>query len=680
MALRWFPSLAVWGSALAALAWQWCPVPAVLAAAVVGGLLGVCFAWLLARKPLRLSAVWLVALGGTILVATGAQGLRGARWPARLLDGEIVFLATQCALWGVGSLLLSGALRSTALRQRSAATAEAVGICMVLLGLFSGHRDGFLNRPYFLVDPLWARGIDPMPVFLALGTLIALAALLLAAGHARQRQLDLALLCLAMIAFYALFPATLARRLPGGDDRALEESQEAGNPPIAVLIFRDDYTPASGIYYFRQRVLSRFNGAQLVTAPAEGVDGDLLETWPDQKSQATLSRVDPSLFSSLASRLVLVRPADRPFGLIDLETLTAIGNPDPSRFYRAFETSSRVFVGGVTDLVGRRAGDPNWSEGLQRRYLEAPEDQRYALLVQEILGGLTPEDREDPFKKAIAIKLWLEQEGTYSLDPPVEGSDPVSDFLFGDLTGHAELFARSTVRLLRTAGLPSRLAQGFAVSAAQRGDGSALLLTAGSAHTWAELYLEGLGWMPIDIQPIRTLVPPGDPPDASLQQMLGDLARQTPEEEREGVDPAAARDLQHSLRKGFQRSFLPALAVLLAGLYGVKLWRRFANLWSVGEAAPWTAYRGALDRLAERGLVRVKGESREAFARRCQDASATFAVLTRVYLEYNLGGKAPREREEYSRLLGQVAKELGVGPWWSRWLRALDPISWWRAR
>ena len=60
-------------------------------------------------------------------------------------------------------------------------------ILLTFVSLFAAHRQGYINRPFFLVDPLWSRGIDPMPIFLALGGAVAMLVAFLSLSHHRVR-------------------------------------------------------------------------------------------------------------------------------------------------------------------------------------------------------------------------------------------------------------------------------------------------------------------------------------------------------------------------------------------------------------------------------------------------------------------------------------------------------------
>src|SRR5262249_3197424 len=150
-------------------------------------------------------------------------------------------------------------------------------------------------------------------------------------------------------------------------------------------------------------------------------------------------------------------------------------------------------------------------------------------------------------------------------------------------------FAHAAAYLLRARGLPARIAEGYIADEARRGNGSAILLRRKDAHAWAELYLDGFGWIIVDVAPQRVLDPPDTPPDPDLQRMLGELARgdktagKSPDGKAHGM----------GLREMARWAGLGLLAMLAAAsllLYLVKLWRRLAPLWASPGEAPRVAY------------------------------------------------------------------------------------------
>jgi hypothetical protein len=97
-----------------------------------------------------------------------------------------------------------------------------------------------------------------------------------------------------------------------------------------------------------------------------------------------------------------------------------------------------------------------------------------------------------------------------------------------------------------------------------------------------------------------------------------------------------------------------ALVVVLGALllmYAIKLWRKVIPRLAAPRQLPRVAYRAALDKLAEAGISREDGESREAFAKRLEDRAPTLAKMTAWHLAARLGD--PRRpvdgRDEYSR-------------------------------
>jgi protein-glutamine gamma-glutamyltransferase len=73
-------------------------------------------------------------------------------------------------------------------------------------------------------------------------------------------------------------------------------------------------------------------------------------------------------------------------------------------------------------------------------------------------------------------------------------------FLFDRKEGHCEYFASAMVILLRAAGVPARLVNGF-VGAEWHDWGNYLIVRQSHAHSWVEAYLPGVGWAVFDPTP-----------------------------------------------------------------------------------------------------------------------------------------------------------------------------------
>ena len=126
-----------------------------------------------------------------------------------------------------------------------------------------------------------------------------------------------------------------------------------------------------------------------------------------------------------------------------------------------------------------------------------PEDLAfYRQCVAEALQNLPP-DRRDPLDEAAALRDWVSHRCVYTLTLPAlpEGTDHVHAFLGDTRKGYCDLFASSLAVLCRTAGIPARLAVGFAPGDP---DGASFNLRAEDKHAWTEVYFPGTGWIAFD--------------------------------------------------------------------------------------------------------------------------------------------------------------------------------------
>jgi hypothetical protein len=372
-----------------------------------------------------------------------------------------------------------------------------------------------------------------------------------------------------------------------------------------------------------------------------------------------------------------------PFALESPFSYEPVANPNPQRFVRAWRFESLSQTVDYRQLMNRRAGATAWTPEVRQYYLEGPTDPRFRQLAERIVRERLPSRlRSDPFARALAVKLWMDHEFIYSTrHRHANVPDPTADFLFGNRTGYCVHFAHSAVFLWRSLGIPSRVSTGYHSDESNRRGGSTILLRGGDAHAWPELYVDGYGWIVLDIAPERNLDPPGNAPDEDLQRILGEMARQqppdptqTPQQEQQRPQ----RRVNYGRMIGFGALALVAGALLL--LYAIKLWRRVIPALAAPRALPRVGYRKALDLLAEGGISREEGETREAFAARLAGRVPSLGKLTSMHLAARLGDPArPMDgREEFSRAawrdaLGALRRELPAAT--KRWRRALGFIN-----
>ncbi|HKW72299.1 MAG TPA: transglutaminaseTgpA domain-containing protein [Candidatus Dormibacteraeota bacterium] len=124
----------------------------------------------------------------------------------------------------------------------------------------------------------------------------------------------------------------------------------------------------------------------------------------------------------------------------------------------------------------------------------SPEARRLAV---QIRGNTTA-----TFDVVMAVTTYLQRNFHYTLDLPhvPAGRDPVDWFLFDVKTGYCEQFATAEALMLRSLGIPARLATGYST-----GDYDPVLNQAvvreHDAHAWVEVLFPGHGWVPVDPTP-----------------------------------------------------------------------------------------------------------------------------------------------------------------------------------
>jgi transglutaminase-like putative cysteine protease len=276
-----------------------------------------------------------------------------------------------------------------------------------------------------------------------------------------------------------------------------------------------------------------------------------------------------------------------------------------------------------------RAAGTDYPAWVSERYLQLPADLPPAIpaLAQEVTAGAAT-----PYDAALAVTRYLRTEITYSLSvPPAPvGRDTLAWFLFDYKKGFCNYYATAEVILLRSLGIPARLAVGFA-EGEYEAPGWYIVLQR-DAHAWPEVYFPGVGW--VEFEPTTSepeLARPSG--EATPTPEAGSSLPVTPRpEEMAGVPSAAESPISGGAGGGSGGGGFNSLGMLLTF---------FAVVLLFGSLLAWAYISGAL----EKGY---------RFLRETFDAPAP--ILARNWLEKN---------------------SLPVPPWLERqaWLAGLTPLA-----
>jgi transglutaminase-like putative cysteine protease len=680
-------------------------------ASASGALLGLFLPEFLSRRRVR---DWVIAAGaGLFWLCTGLLSVmfRESTFIFSMMGAEGGYTFLEMMMWGGTALGLTALLQTARRRVPALIVIQVLFAGGTLAAILAAHRDGAQHRPYFLVDPMLLRGKDPVIVLLLAGVVVAVAILmwLFCQTSGRRRLRDLTVL-LALIALGILFLPESATRFilhqaggggssdskkndkgrkkqangdkGGSQGKAQDPDPNGGSDgkpqPVAVVTFHDDYDPPEKYFYFRQTALSSYRDDRLVADTSKKYDADIMNGFPT--NETPVPHLETKLAQRVHTTVTLIAPHSRPFGLVTAADFGPAPNPNPARFDRAYSVDSLGMTKSLRDLIQMQPGTPPGGDAVIQ-YRKGPDDPRFAAILNEaVTNYLRPDLRDLPLFRAAAVKLWMDDHIIYNLKAKHDTTnDPVADFLFGDRNGYCVHIAQASALLYRLAGVPSRVGEGYLVEARRRGHGSTLMIRDRDAHAWPEIYIDGVGWIVLDISPKHTVSPPPPPPDPEQQKMLGQMVRPlNPPKKEEQPKSGPDFDIRGAILTWLLRAILAVLILLYLG----KLWRRISVRVCRPASVSRVAFRAALDRLAEVSLVRRTAQTREQFCLELAPKVPSLRPLTEIHIEDAFGEKPQvRPRTQYLQLLRNVSKEIWrTRPGWRVALGFLDPVSWTRVR
>ncbi len=138
----------------------------------------------------------------------------------------------------------------------------------------------------------------------------------------------------------------------------------------------------------------------------------------------------------------------------------------------------------------------SYPNDLQDRYTQLPDSTPDD--VSRYTEQLTA-NAETPYDSARVISSHLKKNWNYSLSVREPEGQVASTFLFDRDAGYCTHFATTMVTMLRSQGIPARLAVGYAPG--QRVGQNKWVVRGLDAHAWVEVYFQGVGWVRFDPTP-----------------------------------------------------------------------------------------------------------------------------------------------------------------------------------
>jgi transglutaminase-like putative cysteine protease len=292
--------------------------------------------------------------------------------------------------------------------------------------------------------------------------------------------------------------------------------------------------------------------------------------------------------------------------------------------------------------------------------------EMYAITRRVTAGAPTMYDAVD------RVERYLNRNFSYS-EKPRGARYPLNAFMFRDKFGYCQQFSGAMALMLRMVGIPARVAAGFAPGSFNR-DSEEYRVRDLDAHSWVEVYFNGIGWVTFDPTPAAA---PADsqaadrsPTSASGGVINGSRAGLAAPDPKAGAGGVAGEESGGGLSL-----WLLVPLLVLAGV-GLLVWRatRRARRLSPAELADaqLAELRRALawldwDLPAQTTLVRLEGR----LGRAAGPAAARYAAALRAnrYDPRAPAGPGLRERRALRRdltarsgLRGRIVGLIAIPP------------------
>ena len=397
---------------------------------------------------------------------------------------------------------------------------------------------------------------------------------------------------------------------------------------FTVQIIHQDQIPLR--YYWQDRVYDHYEDGNW-TSSYEG-----LEVWDNENADQLADyqgRTNTQLLFTAQDSLVLLHSAPQPVALNRTAKVSFASNEDGSQDVAALFAASPVLAGESYDSTASIAvptanqlheAGLDYPQWVTDRYLQLPAD--FSPRIVELAQTLT-EDLSTPYDKAVAITNYLRGELEYVDRMPLApfDRDPIEWALFDQKQGFCNYYASAEVLILRSLGIPARLAVGYAHGERENKAGRIqYTVRVRDAHAWPEVYFPGTGW--VEFEPTANqdpLIRPLINPEQSTEDQEHPIRPEelpTPE-----IQQPQTPSSEEFLAQEEARNFLPSmlfLAALLA-LAAAFLFRRYRAEGGLTLAV-----------LAERGFARFDIHPPKALVQMAR--LSELSPIARAYMQINL--------------------------------------------
>ncbi len=190
--------------------------------------------------------------------------------------------------------------------------------------------------------------------------------------------------------------------------------------------------------------------------------------------------------------------------------VTRTGSLQPSRPLQSGESYTVISQVPDWSAADLRAVDSAYPDDVVQQFTQLP-DSVPDRVGERATAIVEAAEADTAFDEALAIQGWLARNKEYSLSVRRRGWDAADAFIFQMQAGYCVHFATAMAVMLRTRGVPARVAVGYAPG--EQVAENRWVVRGFDSHAWVEVYFPEFGWIPFDPTP-------ADPRRGARQQRL----------------------------------------------------------------------------------------------------------------------------------------------------------------
>lgn len=358
------------------------------------------------------------------------------------------------------------------------------------------------------------------------------------------------------------------------------------------------FAPRGYQYYWRSKVFDTYSGGCWVASSQARIRSDFGVLNPEEDVAYRLRKHVQQRFEMAIPATRLLYAAPQPLSFASLPVAYDVNYTFPNKEFAVvsavraeeilrtgdrYTANSSISIADETSLRGAGTDYPTW---VVEQFLDLPESitARTHALAAEIAAPY-----DNPYDVARAIESYLRASITYNeqVAAPTRGFEPVDYLLFKSHEGYCNYYASAMVVMLRSQGIPSRVAVGF-VQGRFDPDIGAYRVLESDAHAWVEVYFPRYGW--IEFEPtaaespiVRPEISPaslGQAPAGQEEEVISDDTLEGEDRRDRLLDRAGGEYEERSLKATLADLHLPLvlrvvlvmLALLVVGAVGAWVW------------------------------------------------------------------------------------------------------------